>query len=458
MRLLDALSAEAGLLMTVDDSINTYYLKQGYASSDAIILSATKTTRTIFCPGIHAKGVRGYVLRQKIGSDGAWKDVNEVKFNHVPADCGVQIELDTNATALLYSRLSHLYEIQKQGVARGHQRYVVARQEKVLIIDDENKAKAIQDLLDQGHSEEFWQALLGKAPDLAARLAAAKIQFDREQAIKAYAQALTAHADDEAYWQKFFEDHPWMLQSAFSAAVFMLSGEAYLGGKKPIGRQGKGGVVTDFLFADGSTKSFAVVEIKTPAAKLVGPLYRGESNTGYDNEIYAPHTELSGSVVQTRNQITVAIENFQTVLQSTYAEKKLNRVHPKGVLLIGSIQALTQRQKDSFNYFRQGEYSLTIITFDELLHRLKLMYCQEPDTDDDAPWPVASLDIEDDEEPLVTDIFDLDSEPKDADDILFNTKPAMPLGVSFTTAANIRLIAQPFRVMNRWPWRCSPSA
>ena len=97
----------------------------------------------------------------------------------MPADCGVRIELDTNATAQLYSRLSSLYEIQKQGVARGHQRYVVAEQEKVLIIDDANKAKAIQDLLDQGHSEEFWQALIEADPDLASRLAAAKIQFDR---------------------------------------------------------------------------------------------------------------------------------------------------------------------------------------------------------------------------------------------------------------------------------------
>ena len=38
----------------------------------------------------------------------------------------------------------------------------------------------------------------------------------------------------------------------------------YLGGKRATGRQGKGGVATDFLFSDDSTKSFAIVEIKTP--------------------------------------------------------------------------------------------------------------------------------------------------------------------------------------------------
>lgn len=403
--------------MEINDSINTHYLKAGYARSDEIILCTTKTTRTIFRPGIHSKGVNGCIIRQKIGDDGAWKDADEVNFSRMPADCGVRIELDTNATAQLYSRLSSLYDIQKQGVARGHQRYIVAEYEKVLIIDDANKAKAIRDLLDQGHSEEFWQALVEADPVLASRLAAAKIQFDREQAIKQYAQALVTHVDNEAYWQEFFGHHPWMLQSAFSAAVFMLCGEAYLGGKMPVGRQGKGGVATDFLFADDSTKSFAVVEIKTPNANLVGSRYRGAGGAGYDNETYAMHTDLSGGIVQVRNQITVAIENFQNVLEPGY-EHKLNRVHPKGVLLIGSSDTLTQREKDSFNQFRHALHSLTVITFDELLNRLRLMYCQEARVIDDVPWPDEELGAED-EEPLVTDIFDSDAQPDYADDAPF---------------------------------------
>lgn len=389
----------------MEESINTFYLKHGYAASDELILSMTKTTRTIFRPGLHARGVNGYIVRQKIGDDGAWKDVNEVNFARVPADYGVRIELDTTATTRLYSRLSSLYEIQKQGVATGHQRYIVAKQENVLIIDDETKAKAIQDLLDQGHSEEFWHALAEADPDLAARLAAAKIQFDRVQAINKFEVSIPAHYGSEAYWQTFFQTYPWMLQSAFSAAVFMLCGEAYLGGKMPVGRQGKGGVATDFLFADDSTKSFAVVEIKTPGAQLVGPLHRGKEDAGYDNEIYAMHTDLSGGVVQVRNQITVAIEYFQSVLGPGY-EYKLNRVHPKGVLLIGSTAGLTPREKDSFNQFRHTLHSLTVLTFDELLNRLKLMYCHHDDATDEVPWPTESYDCEDDEEPKSTNVFD----------------------------------------------------
>ena len=88
------------------------------------------------------------------------------------------------------------------------------------------------------------------------------------------------------------------------------------------------------------------------------------------------HSELTGAVVQTRNQIAVAIEDFQ-MLQRGGSYDNINRVHPKGVLVTGMVAALNQREKDSFNHFRQGLQSLTVITFDELLHRLKLLYFDE---------------------------------------------------------------------------------
>lgn len=360
----------------MSEVINTHYQRSGYSTADDVVLNETSRTRTVFRPGLHTGGVRGYVIRQKIGADGTWKDVNEVNFSTLAPDCGVKIELDTTATQRLREKLDQLYKLQEQGVPRADQSYVVAKQNQVLVIDDQTKHRAIQQLLQKGYTEDFWEALLRDKPDLATRLAAAKIQFDREQAIIEFSDALTQHSDNEDFWQKFFERHPWMLQSAFSAPVFMLSGEAYVGGKIAVGRQGAGGVATDFLFADDSTKSFAVVEIKTPDAHLVGSPYRGRRDTGYNNEVYAAHTDLSGGIVQVRNQITVAVEDFQMVLGRSF-EQEINRVHPKGVLIIGTAAGMTQRQKDSFNQFRQALHNLSVITFDELLNRLQLLFTED---------------------------------------------------------------------------------
>jgi hypothetical protein len=41
------------------------------------------------------------------------------------------------------------------------------------------------------------------------------------------------------------------------------------------------------------------------------------------------HTELSGAVVQVRNQIAVAVDQFEAVLGKSFQELS-NRVHPKG--------------------------------------------------------------------------------------------------------------------------------
>jgi len=357
----------------MSDEINTHYVKGGFATVEDIELSKTAKTRTIFRPAMHGGGVRGQVVRQKIGEDGAWKDVNEVNFNSIPADSGVAIELDTAATTLLYQKLTHLYQVQSQGIAYSDQKFVVAKEGEVLIVDDASKKQAIQEILEQGYSEEFWENLTQKNPDLATRLAVARIQVDRQEIIEQLEAAMKTHGSDEAYWQKFFQEHSWILECAFSASVFMLAGETYLGGKAPVGRNGVGGVATDYLFGDESTKSFAVIDIKTPDAGLVGPIYRGDKGSGLDNETYSMHAGLSGGVVQVRNQITVAIEHFQSVLGAGYKDK-INRVHPKGILITGKQKGLSQREKDSFNQFRQGLSSLTVITFDELLNRLKKLF------------------------------------------------------------------------------------
>jgi hypothetical protein len=373
------------------ESINTRSVAWGITEAEDIILSTTPRTRTVFRAGIHAGGVRGHIVRQKASKGGGWEDVNEVNFSTMPADCGVSIELDTAATTILHEKLSQLYALQRRGFESGSRTYLIGREDEVFLLDDSNKAQAIRAILDQGHSEEFWEALSQSDSDLASRLAAAKIQFDRQRVIIEFESALVAHQADEAYWQNFFGENPWTLQSAFSAPVFMLNGETYLGGKMPVGRQGKGGVATDFLFADDTTKSFAVVEIKTPGAHLVGPRYRGKDDDGYDNEVYSMHADLSGGVVQVRNQVAVAVEDFQSVLGKTYDE--LNRVHPKGVLVIGSALTLRQRQKDSFNQFRYGLHSLTIITFDELLQRLKLLFGLGQDREDEEiSWPSEPMD------------------------------------------------------------------
>jgi hypothetical protein len=373
------------------DRIETHSLARDFVEANDVVLGSTPTTRTVFRPQLHRGGVRGFIVRQKRGADGSWADTNEVNFAKLPADCGVRIELDTAATRTLTDSLTRLYELQAEGVAPGDRTYVVAEQSRAIVLDDTNKAAVIRALLDQGLSEEFWAALSAEDPDLATRLAAGRVQFNREAVIGQFETGLVEHPDDESHWQRFFESHRWILRSAFSSAVYFLGGEVYLGGKRPIGRQGKGGVATDFLFSEASTKSFAVVEIKTPETGLVGGVYRGGRDE-LPNVTYSMHPALTGGIVQTRNQIAQAVESFESVLGPGF-DHRLNRIHPKGVLIIGRVDQLDARQQESLNLFRQGLYSLTVIGFDELLTRLQILYSRDDVPGDGVGGRAADDDI-----------------------------------------------------------------
>lgn len=352
--------------------IGTHSVARGFVESDVVVLSETATTRILFRPGMSDKGVRGHIIRQKKNGDGTWTETNDINFRTAPPGTAVDIELDTEAVEKLVRRVGELYEIQGRGLPMGDHQYVVAPTVDVVIVDDKNQATIIRQLIEQGHSAEVWRQLSEINPQLASGLASAEIYRERLEAIKHFEELLVSEPDDESMWQEFFESNPWILESVFSSVVFMLAGETYVGGKKSQGRQGHGGVATDFLFADESTKSFAVVEIKKPEENLVGGRYRG-TREGDSNEVFTPSSALSGGVVQVRTQISVAVEHFESVLGADYRDK-IDRVHPKGVLIIGMKSSLEDRELASFNHFRHGQYSLTVITYDELLGRLKLLY------------------------------------------------------------------------------------
>lgn len=369
--------------MSDDDAlIHTETVSWGFSTTSPITLDETSRTRTSFQGDIHDGRIRGRIIRQRKGADGEWLDANEVNFNQVPPDSGVRIELNTAATERLFDRLVQLRSIADEGLPRsGARDFVVAPAEEVVHVAGGDRAEAIRSLLAAPLTREDWETLVEAAPDIAISLAEAQLLHRRKAAIDEFESALSEHPDDEAFWQEFFARHPWMLEAAFSAAVVLLADDIYIGGKRAASRHGLGGAVADFLFADESTKSFAVVEIKTPSTPLIGPQYRGRRDEA--NEVFSPSSHLSGAVVQVGNQIALAVADFDRVLRESYPSN-LDRIHPKGVLIVGQKDALTPRELASFNLFRHKLFSLTVIAYDELLRRLRIMYDLETPTATDT--------------------------------------------------------------------------
>jgi hypothetical protein len=101
----------------------------------------------------------------------------------------------------------------------------------------------------------------------------------------------------EEFWQSTLKERPELLGSATNGRPFTLGAQCYVGEKAINNR---GGSIVDFLLQCNTDA--VLVEIKTPATKLLGPKYRS---------IYPPSHDLVGTVVQALNyRITLMKELY----------------------------------------------------------------------------------------------------------------------------------------------------
>ncbi|WP_144579264.1 Shedu immune nuclease family protein [Agrobacterium sp. DE0009] len=167
-----------------------------------------------------------------------------------------------------------------------------------------------------------------------------------------------AERTSELQWQKLLEANPFILDMAFNVPVLLLQGQAHVGGKV---LNGSGEKIADFLITNKLTDSIAVLEIKTPGMELIGKReYRGG--------VYTASAELVGAVAQVLDQIDKLRSNIYR-LQSENRPIALETYGIKGTILAGTIPE--GPRKRAFELYRASLAGVAVVTFDELLLKLK---------------------------------------------------------------------------------------
>lgn len=105
--------------------------------------------------------------------------------------------------------------------------------------------------------------------------------------------------DKEAFWQTTLADNAFALSQVFALPVVILHDRAYLGGKDIRNTHGR---ITDFLVSNELTDNIGLVEIKTPATRLLGGDYRAG--------VYPPSPELAGAITQVLRQKDTLVKEF----------------------------------------------------------------------------------------------------------------------------------------------------
>ncbi|HNC91765.1 MAG TPA: DUF4263 domain-containing protein [Anaerolineales bacterium] len=166
---------------------------------------------------------------------------------------------------------------------------------------------------------------------------------------------------DEGFWQITFRENVYAISQVFAIPLVFIQEAAYVGGMN-IDRQNA--KLVDYLFSNESSQEAVLVEIKTPATKLLGPKYRGT---------YRPSTELSGAVMQALDYRRTLSKNLTSVVEGT--SHKLSAFAPKCVVVIGNgaLELDNDLKRGAFEMFRSNSKEVEIITYDELFRKLEVL-------------------------------------------------------------------------------------
>lgn len=166
----------------------------------------------------------------------------------------------------------------------------------------------------------------------------------------------------EARWQSFFLMNPFVLSLAFSVPTMMVQGNPYVGGKR---FNGRGGKISDFLLATATTGNLAIVEIKKPSTELL-------TKTPYRDDVYGLSPELNGTLIQVLDQRY----KLQKTLPLLKDESGMHDIHAYAVkcIIIAGTTPATVHERKSLEFARHAFADVMLVTFNELLNRLKHMY------------------------------------------------------------------------------------
>lgn len=165
----------------------------------------------------------------------------------------------------------------------------------------------------------------------------------------------------EETWQKLINKNPLIISLAFGYPVIQIGQKVSVGGRS---FTGKGEKVTDFLVKNELSNNAALVEIKKPQSSII-------STNEYRGGMYTPSSELSSSITQILDQKYFFQQQVANI--SINSEDKVESFSINCILIIGLMPKERDRKK-SFELFRNNSKSVTIITFDELLIKLKNLY------------------------------------------------------------------------------------
>lgn len=366
----------------MSESIKIKSTSKNSAIGEDIILRSTTTTRFLFRPEIvnnprnKKASVRGTFIFQKKGITGDWEDHKEFDLTKLRKSEWVKLELKAGELFQLITELNNYYQIfDRYGIKAGETEVLITSQNVQEVIKQIIRDKVnLNRLLEQGGTNLLteiikWLSGFDNTASIIEQLKKLNANDLEKLSSMISLNGLNGILDvwknnknnrSEEFWQRLFKNNSWVLAQLFSHPMIIINDKAYVGGK---GIDNQGGNIVDFIYKNRLTENTALIEIKTPATKLLSGHYRGN--------IFAVSSELSGSVTQILTYKDELQKNYRDL--TAQSKQTFQVFNPKCFVVIGCLETerFSDIQQKSFEIFRSDLRSVEILTFDELFNKVE---------------------------------------------------------------------------------------
>ncbi|PCK77664.1 Shedu immune nuclease family protein [Rhizobium sophoriradicis] len=162
-------------------------------------------------------------------------------------------------------------------------------------------------------------------------------------------------------WQSFLSANAFILRLAFGVPALVFEEQLAVGGTR---FDGGGGKLADYAIRAGLLGNLAIIEIKRSSTDLV-------ERKAYRGDLHAPSTELSGAVSQVLDQRY----RLQMDIKSKKIDSGVFDVYTYAVqcIVIAGLIPESEPMRKSFELYRNSLKEVLILTFDELLAKLRAL-------------------------------------------------------------------------------------
>lgn len=349
---------------------------------DPIVIEENNSTRKVLIVDLNDKKkdvgetVGITIVHQRKRLNDEWEDVESIPLSSLKGGEGVKLKLDSKNTKTIYDELTKLYAlVDKEGVQYGVKEFTVAKAEEIIRISKDRKT-IIERILAENYGEEVWSELISSNPDLATKLAMARVQTNRSKAIEIFKSNLDSNNSDEGFWQDFFTENDWIFGYGLNYQfLHLLNDQPDYGGRN---FSGKGSQKGDYLLRTVADSQFTVlVEIKTPATTLLSYVKSEPRQVKNPrNDVWLLSSDLLGAISQIQvNCRTWSIDSQRAENVRPLEKENIFTVEPKGILIIGNAKELLRNESivSCFESYRRNIKNPEILTFDELFKRAEFI-------------------------------------------------------------------------------------